>query len=212
MAFNQIINVFFKKRLSFLSALKVNQLKIFNFNPIIFLSFIVFFSILFFIISNLIHKKNERNKNNLIEIKNSNEFSNITNYFISKINSPYKEINYVIKNNDTIEKILKSFKINAFDIKKISTTLKEKKLSNIYSGRKLSLIFKKLDNGSNTVVNLIYPLTNTSSVEIRKFKNEYVVKENILQLYKKEVVARNIIKNNLYSSAINAGVEPNIII
>tara|TARA_X000001036_G_scaffold407186_1_gene416460 strand:+ start:282 stop:1472 length:1191 start_codon:yes stop_codon:yes gene_type:complete len=160
----------------------------------------------------LIHKKNERNKNNLIEIKNSNEFSNITNYFISKINSPYKEINYVIKNNDTIEKILKSFKINAFDIKKISTTLKEKKLSNIYSGRKLSLIFKKLDNGSNTVVNLIYPLTNTSSVEIRKFKNEYVVKENILQLYKKEVVARNIIKNNLYSSAINAGVEPNIII
>ena len=212
MAFNQIINVFFKKRLSFLSALKVNQLKIFNFNPIIFLSFIVFFSILFFIISNLIHKKNERNKNNLIEIKNSNEFSNITNYFISKINSPYNEINYVIKNNDTIEKILKSFKINAFDIKKISTTLKEKKLSNIYSGRKLSLIFKKLDNGSNTVVNLIYPLTNTSSVEIRKFKNEYVVKENILQLYKKEVVARNIIKNNLYSSAINAGVEPNIII
>ena len=212
MAFNQIINVFFKKRLSFLSALKVNQLKIFNFNPIIFLSFIVLFSILFLIISKLIHKKNERNKNNLIEIKNSNEFSNITNYFISKINSPYKEINYVIKNNDTIEKILKSFKINAFDIKKISTTLKEKKLSNIYSGRKLSLIFKKLDNGSNTVVNLIYPLTNTSSVEIRKFKNEYVVKENILQLYKKEVVARNIIKNNLYSSAINAGVEPNIII
>ena len=85
MAFNQIINVFFKKRLSFLSALKVNQLKIFNFNPIIFLSFIVFFSILFFIISNLIHKKNERNKNNLIEIKNSNEFSNITNYISKSI-------------------------------------------------------------------------------------------------------------------------------
>ena len=29
--------------------------------------------------------------------------------FISKINSPYKEIKYLIQNNDSIEKILKKF-------------------------------------------------------------------------------------------------------
>jgi hypothetical protein len=43
-------------------------------------------------------------------------------------------------------------------------------------------------------------------------QNNFLVKENILQLYKKEVVVRNVIKNNLYSSAVAVNVEPNIII
>ena len=55
---------------------------------------------------------------------------------------------------------------------------------------------------SNTVVNFVYPINNTTSVEIRKYQDSFIVKENILQLYKKEVVVKNVIKNNLYSSAV----------
>jgi len=212
MTFIQFINNYYKKNVTFFSIIKINKFKIFSFNPLVVLILIVFFSILFFVTSNLISTKNENNRNNLNQVTNSNEFSNLTNYLISKINSPYKEVNYLIKNNDSIEKILKKFKIKDSDIKKISTKLKERKLSNIYSGKKLSLIYKKLEDNSNTVVNLIYPVSNTSSIEIRSFQNNYLVKENILQLYKKEVVVRNIIKNNLYSSAVNVGVEPNIIV
>ena len=149
---------------------------------------------------------------NLKLISKSNEFSNLTNFFISKINSPYEEAGYLIKNNDTVEKILKKFEIKNQDIKNISKKLKEKKLSNIYSGRKLSLIFKKQEDNSNTVISLVFPINNTSSVEIKKSKDSFVVKENILRLYKREVVARNLIRNNLYSAAIDAEVEPNIII
>ena len=82
--------------------------------------------------------------NSFKEITKTNEFSNLSNFLISKINSPYEEINYIIKNNDTVEKILKKFKIRNEDIKDISIKLKQKKLSNIYSGRKLSLIIKKI--------------------------------------------------------------------
>ena len=212
MALNQIINNFYKKKLSNLPFIGLSKLRISNLNPLILLSFIVFFSILFFTISNLISQKNTDSKNNLAEVTNSNDFSNLTNYFISKINSPYEEVIYVIQNNDTIEKILKNYKIKNIDIKNITTKLKEKKLSNIYSGRKLSLIYKKLENNTNSVVNLIYPTSNTSSIEIRKSQDNFVVKENILQLYKKEVVVKNIITNNLYSSAVEVGVEPNIIV
>ena len=208
----KIINSFYKKKSNILSFFRVKKPKIFNFNPIIYVSFIAFFSIIFFITSNLISKKNNENKDNLTEITNSSEFSNLTNYFISKINSPYEEVNYIIKNNDTIEKILKNYNIKDSDIKKISTQLKEKKLSNIYSGRKLSLIYKKLNKNLNTIVNLIYPVSNTSSIEIRKTQDNFLIKENILQLYKKEVVARKIITSNLYNAAVEAGVEPNIII
>jgi len=208
----QIINNFFHTKFSFFSLNKVKKIKILGTNPLIVLGFIIFFSVIFFFISSLVNKKNKDNENNLVEITKTREFSNLTNYFISKINSPYEEVNYIIKKNDTIEKILKNYKIKSEDIKNISTKLKAIKLSNIYAGRKLSLIYKKQEDKLNTVVNLIYPVTNTSSVEVRKSQNAFIIKENILQLYKKEVVVRNVIKNNLYSSAIDAGVEPNIIV
>ena len=212
MAIIEKIRDFYKKKFSFLRYISTIKLKTFNFNPVIFISFIVFFSILFFTVSNIINKKNKDAKSNLAEVAESNEFSNLINYFASKINHPYGEVSYIIKKNDTIEKILKNYSVTSNDIKKISTKLREKKLSSIYSGRKLSLIYKKLEDNSNTVVNLIYPLNNTSSIEVRAFQNDFIVKENILQLYKKEVVVRNVIKNNLYSSAIEAGVQPNIIV
>ena len=208
----QIINKFYKKKDLYLSSKLLVKMKSYNFNLTILVSLIVFFSILFFIVTNLIAHKNKVNDDNFKEVLKTNEFLNLTNYFSSKINSPYEEIKYVIKNNDSIEKILKNYNIKNEDIKEISIKLKEKKLSNIYSGRKLSLIYKKLQNNTNTVVNLVYPINNTNSIEIRKSQNNFIIKENILQLYKKEVVIKNIIKNNLYSSAINAGVEPNIIV
>ena len=109
-------------------------------------------------------------------------------------------------------KILKKFKINSKDIQIISSKLKQKKLDNIYSGRKLNLIIKKLEDGTNSVVNFVYPVNNTTRIEIRKSQNDFIINENVLQLYKKEVVVKSIIKNNLYSSAVNVGVEPNIIV
>ena len=201
-----------RKNLNFLSLLDAKAIQIQGFNPLILISFLIIFSTLFFVASSLIQKKNDENVKNLKEITETSEFSNFTNFLISKINSPYEEINYVIKKNDTVEKILGQYKIKNDEIRKISAQLKEKKLTNIYSGRKLSLILKKLDDKSNSLVNFVYPINNTTSVEIRKSQNNFEVLENILQLYKEEVVIKNIIKNNLYSSAVNSGIEPNIII
>jgi len=212
MAIIQKIGFLIKKKTNILLNLDTKIFRIYKFNPFFLIAFLIIFSSLFFISSNLISKKNSENNKNFKEITNNKEFSNFTTFLISKINSPYEEISYVIQNNDTVEKILKKFKVRNKDIKNISLKLKQKKLANIYSGRKLSLILKKLDNNSKTVVNFIYPVNNTLSIEIRKFQNDFLVKENILQLYKKEVVVKNVIKNNLYSSAMNSGVEPNIII
>ena len=212
MAIIQKLSNFFKKKLSFFPVLNVKILQIQKPNLLILITFLVFFSTLFFISSHLINKKNKENLNNFEEITKTNEFSNLTNYLISKINNPYEEIVYIIENNDTVEKILKKFKVRNEDINKISVQLKQKKLTNIFSGRKLSLILKKLENGSNTIISFRYPINNTTSVEIVKFKDNFKVKQNILQLYKREVVIKNTIKDNLYSSAVEVGIEPNIIV
>ena len=212
MAIIQKINDYFKKFSNFSFKSRMYNTKIFNENAKIFLPILIIFTFIFFIGTNFISDKNEKNKVNLNEITNSNEFTNLKNIFISKISSPYKEINYLIKKNDTIEKILKKNNVRTDDINKIAVRLKQKKLSNIYSGRQLSLIVKKLEDGSFTVVNLLFPINNTTSIEIRKNQEDFFIKENILKLTKNEVVIRNTINNNLYNAAVEANIEPNIIV
>ena len=212
MTFIHIFSDFLKKQFNFKPLIKLNKIKIININPIILISSVVFSSIAFFSISNFVAKKNIEEQKNISSVTNSSEFSIFTKYLVSKITSPYKEESYQIKKNDSIERILKNFNIKADDIKDVSIELKKNKLTSIYSGRKLSLIYKKEEDGSLSLINLNYPLSNTRSIEVRKKQDKFIVKENILRLYKNEVVVKNIIKNNLYTSATDVGIEPNIII
>ncbi len=208
----QKLNYFFKKTANKPQPSIVHKLRNFNQNYFALFSILIFFSIIFFVSGNLIEKKNLKNAKNFKDTTKSTEFINLSNFFISKINSPYKVEKYLIENNDSVEKILKKFKIKKDDIKNISLKLKQKKLSNIYSGRELLLILKKLNDGSNTVVNLKFPVSNTISIEVRKIEDNFLIKENILKLNKKEVVVKNVINNNLYSSAVEKNIEPNIIV
>ena len=213
MTLNQIISTFIlKKKAHLIGLAKLSKFRVFNLKPLTSLSLIVFTSIIFFTFSNITTKQSNKNNENLKSITKSEEFSNFTNFLLSKINSPYEEISYVIKNNDTIEKILKGYDVKDKEIKMISLNLKRKKLSNIYSGRKLTLILKKQKDGAKSVVNILYPINNTSSIEIRKYQETFIVKENILKLNKEKTVVKNVIRNNLYKSAIEVGVEPNIIV
>ena len=73
---------------------------------------VTLFSFTFYIVANVNNKKNLESRNNLNSLTSSSEFSNFANFFISKLNSPYSEIKYSIKNNDSIEKILKDRILN----------------------------------------------------------------------------------------------------
>ena len=211
MALIEKFNHFFKKKINF-STIQGHKINFFNQKFAIFLSllFLVFITLIIF--GNSVKKKEAENLKNFKDVTESTEFFNLSNYLISKIESPYKEEKYIIQNNDTIEKILKRYKIRKEDIKKVSNKLKQRKLSNIYTGREMSLIYKKLNDGSKTIINLLFPINNTTSIEVRKIQERFIIKENILKLYKKEIVVKNVITNNLYSSAIEKKIEPNIII
>ena len=212
MALIQKLSEFLKKKTNkdfFSQGIKT---KVFSQNRIILISLLILISLVFFISQDFVENKINDKSTNLKNTAKSSEFLDLSNFLISKINSPYTEKKYIIQNNDSIEKILNKFKVRNEDIKIISFKLKQKKLASIYSGRKLSLILKKIDEKTNTVVNLLYPLNNTLSIEVRKIQDNFIVSERILKLNKKEIVVKSIIKNNLYSSAIEKKVEPNIIV
>ena len=172
---------------------------------------ISFFVIYSYTLSHL-NNKSLKNEKNLEIFFKTGKFSNIKNSYLSSLESPYSEFQYKIENNDSIEKILNKFRVNTKEINLIIEKLREKKLTNIYAGRELSIILKKSIDSKNTIVSILYPINNTLSVEIRKKKDKFTIKENILKLYKKEVVVKNTINNNLYSAATEVAIEPNIII
>ena len=70
-----------------------------NFNLLILGSIIFSFVLIFTIFFSYSSKIAEKNASNLKVVSENNEFSKLKNYLISKINSPYEEINYTIKKN-----------------------------------------------------------------------------------------------------------------
>ncbi|MDB9760448.1 peptidoglycan DD-metalloendopeptidase family protein [Pelagibacteraceae bacterium] len=175
-----------------------------------FLALTVFFSI-YALALNQIKSYSNSKKNNFSSFLGSSEFNNIKDYIYESLNSPYKEYDYTVENNDTIEKILKKYDIIVDDINNIAAAVVEKKLSNIFSKTKVKIVIKE-DPTGNKIVNLSYPINEITTVEIKKNSDGFFVNEIILKLEKKEVVLSNTIQNNLYSSAVEAGIEPNIIV
>ena len=171
---------------------------------------LLFFTI-YVLILNQIKNYAELKQNNFNTFLKSSEFNSIKNYIFKNLNSPYQEFTYTVQNNDTIDKVLRKFDVDVNDIKNITAQIANKKLSNIFINTEIRII-TKADQGINKLVSFFYPVDEITSVEVKRNKDEFVVNKNILKLEKQEVVLSNSIKNNLYSSAIEVGVEPNIIV
>tara|TARA_B100001029_G_C15013061_1_gene425483 strand:- start:331 stop:1311 length:981 start_codon:yes stop_codon:yes gene_type:complete len=87
------------------------------------------------------------------------------------------------------------------------------KLSEIKSGQRISFLLKKNINTKEIeIINLNYPLSKETFVQIDKKKDKIEITKNVTKLFKKEVVLSGKIKSSLYKAAIEAGIEPNIII
>ena len=143
------------------------------------------------------------------------ELSLIKDFFLSKIKSPFIVTDYEIKSGDSIQKILKSYKIKNKEIQNIINQYKKYGDPNrLLVGNKIGVIVeKKLPEKNNSIVNFFVPITKSISIEISKDEEGTITSSKIItKLYKRKVLAENIIENNLYSSAINAKVDPETII
>ena len=86
-------------------------------------------------------------------------------------------------------------------------------LSSIVPNQKINFILKKGKDSKNIeIVKINYPLSKTTFVQIDKKKEKIEIKKNITELFKKDIIVGGKISNSLYSSAVKAGIEPNIII
>ena len=121
------------------------------------------------LIINQIKSYTQLKDNNFNSFLESGEFNNIKEYIFENLNSPYREYNYIVENNDTLEKILKKYNIGNSEINKIAVEIRKKKLSNIYAGTEIRVVTKK-EKKTNKIISLFYPIDGITSVEIKKKK------------------------------------------
>ena len=144
---------------------------------------------------------------------NSNETILLKNYLLNQIKSPYFEYDYIVKNNDTVESILKKFSVKKKEINFIVKEIKRRKLSNIIPNQKVKFVLRRSsDKEDMEVLKIEYPISRTSYVNINKINDGLEITKNITQLFKEKIVVDGKISNNLYSSAVKAKMEPNVII
>ena len=179
--------------------------------------FLVFSLTLVLLVLIVSHYKNEDvpiNKKEIITYRGS-DVKIIKDFFFSKVNSPFLYNNYEIKKGDTIEKILKNYKIKNNEIQNIIGQYKKYvNLKQLLAGNKIEITIKKNPtNKENSIIRISVPITKSTTVEIKKNEEGKIISEKIItKLYKRKVLAENVIKKSLYASAVNAKVNPETII
>tara|TARA_Y100000590_G_scaffold281382_1_gene316505 strand:+ start:294 stop:1616 length:1323 start_codon:yes stop_codon:yes gene_type:complete len=162
--------------------------------------------------ADMLSQSKEKDK---VSIFNDTNFIPIKEFLLSKINSPFLNLNYEIKKGDTIEKILKKNNIENTEIQNIIAQYKKYSNPNqLYVGNLINIVVKKgVNKQKSTLSKFVAPITKNSNLEITKDIDDRIVARKIIsKLYKKRTLAENIIKENLYKSAVKAKINPETII
>ena len=159
------------------------------------------------------------NKSSKIKINNSfkrllqnTQFIETSNFLLNKINSPYLNISYKIKNGDSLEKIFNKFRIDKKELSQINSGIRKIIKENyLKSGKNISLVVKKKD-GLRKIETINIPISKSIDILVQKDENQNFISQKIVtQLFKKINLAEGIIKNSLYNAATKNNVDPNVI-
>jgi murein DD-endopeptidase MepM/ murein hydrolase activator NlpD len=177
------------------------------------LTFLVVATLVFIAV---IYKNDKKIQN--IEKKSSiqvEDFVVVKDFFLSKIRSPYANINYTIKGGDSVQKILKELNLKNTEIQQIIKEYKKySSINKLLPGNKIDIVIKKnITNKDNSIIKFSIPITKSTTVEINRDEMGSINSQKIItQLYKKQVLAENVIKNSLYKSATDAKINSSTII
>ena len=155
-------------------------------------------------------------KNQIEALENITEniyLKKTTNLFINSLKPRFETINYIIGTGDTFEKILREINIPKNEKKKVLKKISKFKFINkLYKNQKISF---KVDR--KKPVKILGFSVQTSKTKIIKFSRNTAIDDfeyrEIEKNLKQVIVFKEAeITSSLYSSAIDIGIQPNIII
>ena len=194
--------------------MKFIQLKIVNLVKknveIILLIFLLIISVF---ITQLYNINSKKIQDDYISIIKNSYFKKSVNYFFSNLKPKYENIEYKIKNGDTLVSVLKSLSVNNKDIKEVSKIFNKNNFKNFNQNQIIKLTLENNEDYKG-VLNILISVSRSKKIEIFKDlkDNTFAKREIVTNLRKKIVLKEGIIKSSLYKSATNENISPNIII
>ena len=176
------------------------------------------FVIVFLVLLAVVYKNNDKVPSKSVlqgSLSNASDFKTFKNFILDQIKSPFINIDYEIIKGDTIQKILKKYKVKNNEIQTVIDQYRKYGSPNkLLVGNKIEIIIEKSPSvDKNLVLKFSVPITKSTTIEIyRDSENKIASKKIITKLYKKKTLSENIINKNLYSSAVNANINPDTII
>jgi len=177
------------------------------------------FIIIFLLLLTVVYKSDEKittkSKNNKDIYYETSDLKIFKEFVLSQIKSPFTNINYEIKKGDTIQKILKKYKVQNNQIQTVIDQYKKYGNPNqLMVKNKIDIIIEENPStNKNSILKFSVPVTKSTTIEITKnSENKIISKKIITKLYKKKTLTENTISKNLYSSAVEANINPDTII
>ena len=179
-------------------------------NEIAFLYLLIFLAVISTTFYN--NKKIVINENYKDTINNI-YFQKTLNHILDNLSPKYKNIDHIISEGETFDKILSNYSVSKKEISKI-----KKKLKNNYNlnALKTKLIIKfTVDESDNRkITSFLFPVSRTEKILLTRNleTNLYEAKKIITNLTKKIIFKEGKISQSLYKSATDLSIKPNIII
>ena len=176
------------------------------------LFFVLLLILITIAITQIYNASREISKKEYINLINNLYFQKTVNSIFENFESRFLNINHKVTKNQTLTNIFKIYKIPNKEINLILKNFNKKdKIKNLKVNEIINI---NIDKYENKVLNIILPISKTKKIElIRNLeKNSFIRKEIITNLKKKLVFKEAKITQSLYRSAVNEGIEANIIV
>ena len=157
-------------------------------------------------------KKNQ--EDSLLNILENSFFKKSINHLVKNLNPRFTYLNFKVNQGDTFEKILNQLEISKNEKEIVIKNLSSFKfVNNLFKGQNISFELENA-NSSVKIIEISIEQSKTKKYVFYRINdlNKFDYKEIDKHLKRVIVFKESEIINSLYSSAVNSGIKPNIII
>ena len=179
----------------------------------VYLILLIFLLFLTILITNFYSINKKKNESDLINFLNNSYLKKSLKLVVNNLTPKFSYVNFEVEKGDTFARIVKQLNLPITERELVINKLSKVKFINkLYRGQKIS--FKLNNSKPIKVVEISIEQSKTKTIifnrkdGLDKFEQKEISK-NLDQLI---VYKEAIITNSLYSSAVNVGIEPNVII
>ena len=150
---------------------------------------------------------------NYKDIINNIYFQKSINQIFNNLIPRYKNIEHKISSGETFDKILKNYSISSEEILEIKKNLNsDYNLNNLKTN--LDIKFTIDQSNNKKITSFLFPVSRTKKIQLTKNldTNLFEKKTIITNLNKKIIFKEGKITQSLYRTAVDLGVQPNVII